>query len=166
MRKILLILMVFITLFSSCEKEVNTSFRLVKVLINKTDKDLIYFVNTNVSKDSKRSFGNDSISLIFVKNSKTNLPPIGPYYIDVENVAVEKEVVFNLSDTSFFEFNQNRLSWSEKDSLYWANMSLEAKGTTFNTEHTETLQYSDELLDIMCKDYSMLEKFPEYYSKK
>jgi len=101
-------------LLSGCEKERNTSFELVKTLINKTDNQLLYSIKTNVRADSVVSFGNDSLSMKFVKNGTVFLPPIGPYSIDIESVRIESEVLYNITDTSYFQFNFYRDECDDK----------------------------------------------------
>ena len=149
----------------SCQKERNTSFSLVKVLVNKTDKVLLFSIQADVLNDSIYSYGNDSIAMTFVKKGNTSLPIIGPYNIDIDNVYIVKEVVYNLSDTTSFEFNQNRLQWNRSDSIFWDNIILETEGTTFDENHIETLYYSSQMKDIMSKNYSMLNIFSVYYKR-
>ncbi|HOD68202.1 MAG: hypothetical protein ACOX32_00955 [Bacteroidaceae bacterium] len=153
-------------LLSGCEKERNTSFELVKTLINKTDNQLLYSIKTNVRADSVVSFGNDSLSMKFVKNGTVFLPPIGPYSIDIESVRIESEVLYNITDTSYFQFNFYRDECDDKNSLYKEMIFYGVDGNIFNERHTEKLFFTDTLIPIMTKDYTMLEKFSEYYSKQ
>lgn len=161
------IIIIFIIVFSlsSCEKEKNTSFELIKILVNKTDDELLYSIKTNVGADSVISLGNDSITMKFVKNGTVHLPPIGPYNIDIESVSIESEVIYNLTDTSCFQFSLNRNEWDGHDSLYNEMILNEVEGNSMNEKHTECLAFTDTLNSIMTKDYTMLEKFLEYYSK-
>jgi hypothetical protein len=108
------------------------------------------------------------IGFYFVHHSSISLPPIGPYHIDVKGVGMLEEKLYNLSDTSFSQFNLDRKTWNRNDSIYWDNITysvLDGTNKGMHERHFETLKFQDTLSCIMQKDYSMLEKFKEYYAK-
>jgi hypothetical protein len=151
----------------SCEKKSDTTFEYTKSLVNKTDKVLFYFVRTTSGENSDFSYGNDSIGFFFVKHEQISLPPIGPYHISIEGVSMREEMLYNLTDTCFYQFNLNRTTWTEIDTLYWDNITynVENGSNGWHELHFETLYFTDTLLSIMQKDYTMLHKFSEYYAK-
>lgn len=151
--------------FISCEKEFDTAYILTKSLSNKTNTDLYYFIETNVGRDSIISYGNDSVSLQFIKKSHITLPPIGPYDFSIEGAGLKFEILYNLSDTSAFNFNLIKANWSKNDSIYSEYLTTIVEGSTFDEHLIEILQFQDTLKSIMTKDYSMLTRFKEYYSK-
>jgi hypothetical protein len=148
---------------------VDTTFEYTKSLVNETDKVLFYAVRTTADSDSAFSYGHDSIGFYFVYRDKISLPPIGPYYIDFKRISMRDEKLYNLTDTSFFQFNLIRNNtWNEKDSIYWDNITysvFDGTNAGMHEIHFETLKFQDILFPIMQKDYSMLEKFKEYYAK-
>jgi hypothetical protein len=152
----------------SPEKDVDTTFEYTKSLVNETDKVLFYAVRTTAGSDSVFSYGRDSIGFYFVHCSKISLPPAGPYHIDIEGISMREEKLYNLTDTSFFQFDLNRNTWDEKDSIYWDNITysvLDGTNAGMHERHIETLKFQDILFPIMQKDYGMLEKFEEYYAE-
>lgn len=165
MSRVSLLLFALLAL-TSCERTIDTSNELVKVLVNQTDKKLLYSVTTNVGSGSVVSYGNDMVELNFVRNSTVTLPPIGPYYIDVDGVSVEGEILYNLTDTSLFSYNADWTKWDVYDSLYATKISYKNEGEVMHAKNTATLTFNDTLLSIMTKDSTMLKKFPEYYSKR
>jgi hypothetical protein len=151
----------------SCEKDSDTTFEYTKSLVNETDKILFYAVSTSKGSNSDFSYGHDSIGFYFVHYGKVTLPFVGPYHIDIEGIGMREEKLYNLTDTSSFQFNLNRNTWSKEDSLYWAHIIynvFDGSNKGIHEIHFETLRLKDTLLAIMQKDYSMLEKFKEYYA--
>jgi hypothetical protein len=118
MNRLLYFLCIIILCFIRCnpEKDVDTTFEYTKSLVNETGKILFYAVQTTVGNESAFSYGHDSIGFHFVHQDKVSLPPVGPYNIDIEGVGMREEKLYNLTDTSFFQFNLNRETWSGKDS--------------------------------------------------
>jgi hypothetical protein len=152
----------------SLEKEVDTTFEYTKSLVNETGKTLFYIVQSTAGSDSAFSYGHDSIGFYFVHRSKVSLPPVGPYHIDMEGISMREEKLYNLTDTSFFQFNLNRNTWNRNDSIYWDNVIysvLDGTNGGMHERHFETLKFRDTLFSIMRKDYTMLDKFKEYYGR-
>ncbi len=151
--------------FISCEKEFDTSFQLTKTLINKTNTTLFYYIKTTVGIDSTISYGNDSVSFIFIHKSHVTRPFLSISSSDIEGVGMRSEIIYNLSDTSFFSFNLIKASWTRKDSIYYENRTYKVEGSGLHEQHFETFQFQDTLKSFMTKDYSMLTRFKEYYSQ-
>jgi hypothetical protein len=79
---------------------------------------------------------------------------------------MREEKLYNMSDTSFFQFNLNRNTWNMNDTIYWDHVTYTALDGTnrgMHERHFEALKFQDILSSIMQKDYSMLDKFSEYY---
>lgn len=152
--------------FISCEKTIDTSSEYWKWLVNETDKVFFYVVHTTVGSDSTFSYDSDSISFYFVKYGTVTPPPIGAYNIDIEKVIPLTETLYNLTDTSSFLYSGALVSGDWRDSLYRKCISVNNEGGSFyHDKYMETLVITDTLFSIMKKDYTMLDKFKEYYLK-
>jgi hypothetical protein len=128
---------------------------------------LFYVVRTSSGSDSTFSYGRDSIGFHFVHHDRISLPPVGPYHIDIKGVGMREERLYNLTDTSFFQLNLNS-AWNKKDSIYWDNITdniLDGSNGGMHYRHFVTLKFRDTLSSIMQKDYSLLDKFREYYGR-
>ena len=164
-----LLSIVFCFMLCSCEKTVNVTYEYTKSLVNETEKILFYAIRTTHGSDSAFSYGHDSIGFYFVHYEQLTLPPIGPYHIDMGGVSMREEYLYNLSDTSSFQFNLNRNTWGKEDSLYWAHITynvFSGSNRGMHEIHFETLKLSNALLPVMQKDYAMLDKFKEYYANE
>jgi hypothetical protein len=96
------------------------------------------------------------------------IPPIGPYHISVEGISMREELLYNLTDTSFFRFNLNRTTWSKRDSIYQDNITytvFSGSNRGMHSKYFETLRFTNNISDLMQKDYTLPEKFPEYYTR-
>ena len=166
----LIILLLILHFLMGCERTRSTSSEYWKSFVNETDKVFFYVVRTSVGSDSAFSYGNDSIGFYFAIHGTVTLPPIGPYHIDIDQVFPRGEELYNLTDTCSFWYTDSN-SWS--DSLYRAYISFyhDEEGNFYKGKYAETLVMTDTLLSvfsttIMQKDYTMLDKFKEYYANE
>jgi hypothetical protein len=174
MSKILLLL-----LFSgllSCSKSVELSSSFQKTIINKTEKMIINLINTEVRTDSLIIKKNDSISVLHVKMSMSESVLFGIASTRPPSLLVYKDILYNLTDTTCYQFKSNQEyynytvynadTFKGNDSIYIANLERHAnnESETHPKMHIKLI-INDPILKIMQKDYSMLEKFKEYYQK-
>ncbi|MDR0559422.1 MAG: hypothetical protein LBG92_04585 [Prevotellaceae bacterium] len=123
-------------------------------------------IETNVGRDTVISDGNDSSSVVFRKKSTIETGFSLAWERWIAEVNVMQETLFNLSDTSkFVPSNKGLSESSENDLIYYRHFSVtENKLSTANNPIMYfNLHFTDSIVDIMHKDYTMLEKFPEYY---
>jgi hypothetical protein len=157
----LIILFALFYLLTGCEPTHDTSSEFWKSLVNETDNVLFYVIHTSKGSDSTFSYGHDSIGFYFATYGTITLPPIGPYHIDLDRIFPLEEKLYNLTDTCSFSYLGSLGNW--KDSLYRENIFCNDDGGFYKNKSMETLVVRDTLFSIMQKDYSMLEKFREYY---
>jgi hypothetical protein len=162
----LTILFVLFYLLAGCEKTVYTSSELWKSLVNETDRDLFYVVHTTERSDSAFAYSHDSIGFYFEKHETITLPPIGPYSIDIDHIFSLEEELYNLTDTCSFFHQGPWVIGDWRDTLYQENIFRDNNQNFFNKKLSQTLVVTDTLFSIMQKDYTMLEKFGEYYNQK
>jgi hypothetical protein len=163
----LIILFAPLYFFTSCEPTLNTSSEYWKSLVNETDKVFFYIAHSTAGSDSAFAYGNDSIGFYFAIHETVTLPLIGPYHIDIDRVFPLEEKLYNLTDTSSFLHVGPYYSGNWRDSLYRTYISCNREGSSFNNnKYMETLVITDTLIStmIMQKDYTMLDKFKEYYA--
>ncbi len=126
-------------------------------IINKTNKELFIVSYFDVKNDSAYCHGNDSVSLIFVKKVYFSHPIIGPYNIDEGEYPEPKIInIYNISDTTFFT---GRSMTEDEKKLVISEYILGFR------HHIEKLYITDGFLTLFKKDYSMLNKFKEFYKK-
>lgn len=168
MYKFIVILLLFnIFLLSSCEEKYDSTFTTNQIFVNYTKYNIVYEISTDVGNDTIYSKGNDSITVSFKKNGTVTLPLIGPYSINIERVNLFSKTLYVLNDTTSYirKYGTNGAMLNKQDSIFFENMKFFEFGSTYNIIETEKLYFTDELKQIMQKDYTMLEKFKEYYMK-
>ncbi len=168
MSKIVLrsVLSVFIVLCIACKKEVEIVSTLEKIVVNSTENTLFYIVSTTAGKDSLLVEPKDSAGLVFCTSRMVKTSFLGG--TEADGVGLRSETIFNLTDTCKFSpktIYKSLYQGNYKDSLYYNQISLSVAGTNIDFQEKMTLYYSDLLKPIMEKDYSMLERFPEYYKE-
>jgi hypothetical protein len=161
------IILIVPLLLVSCErKEIeDVVYTRYQTLINTTGKQLYYAIETNVGHDTLISMGHDSSSVVFHRKSTVETG-FGEHW--TAEVSVTGEILFNLSDTSkFVPSNKGILDSGEEDLIYYRHFSVieDKLSTVKNPILYFNLHFTDSIVDIMQKDYSMLEKFKEYYAK-
>lgn len=154
----------------SCQKEKEYTSKLCRVVVNNTNKDLCLTTKIDVGSDELYSIENDSVFVIFEKKHTVSAYPYEHAGLRNDPVCVEKETLYNLTDTTQFIFttgfcNYPNESNNEKDSIYLKNLSfnLAENSTDANPFIIATLNVTNSILQIMEKDYNMLNIFKEYY---
>lgn len=166
-----LIIIVALPLFSCAPSQESGVYTLHKILINRTDKDLHYEVETDI--DKKIVFVNalDSTSIIF-SYATTLDKDIAGLSVRLKKIQTLKETVFNLTDTTKYIYDLPyeiipQEGINEKDITYGQSLSwsLGENSTDENPVVYSKLNFTDDIVQIMQKDYNMLETFSAYYNK-
>jgi hypothetical protein len=129
------------------------------------DKDISFYLETNnqvkyaeVNIDKTFGWGNARLDSVMLFNLK-----------DTTSIVWNATLPGGSYTISYFEsLFTHAPPWeiSSEDSLKWhISSSLWSGYTDEKWDVRKTLRVTDELLDIMEKDYSMLERFPEFYEK-
>ena len=161
--RIIVLLFAFVT-FYGCDRIISTKHTAYETMVNKTSDKYIYILETDVKADTIFSNGLDSNVVVFVKNSTIDLPIFGPYSIGISRVVVNRRYIYNISDTtSYIQPSVN----SSNDSIFFTHIKFDGvmTGSIYNQMDTEKLIVNNEIKQIFFKDYSMLNKFKDYYKK-
>lgn len=161
-----LIIVLFITLImSGCDRTHDTLFTLKQVLTNTQNCDIVYIVSTDVGNDTLYSMGNDTDSVTFKQYGTIDFGfTIGPYSVDVKRVSIISKYLYLLNDTSVY-IRRYGDAVTDRDSVFFANTQFLSFGNVYDITEREELIFTDDVRDIMKKDYTMLEKFSAYYQK-
>lgn len=183
MNKLAFVLFCIFILFS-CAPSVKKSYTFTKRIVNKTEAIIINEITT-------KSVGNYSVSVNPSKSGemtmsiaiKTKPELFGLAHTRVPQLMIKKDIIYNLRDTTSYIFLRNDekedtysagiykycnlkyIPLSATDSIYASCLSKgESIGINNNNPHLfVTLTVNEKLLSIMEKDYTMLEKFKDYY---
>lgn len=171
MNKILILIQLCFVCIS-CSKSHDLTSTLHKVLVNKTEKSLVHILNTNVGVDTITSYGMDSLSVSFVKVSRSDSDLFGTGHDRAPLVEVYGEVTYNLSDTTKIEYSisycdYSQLGTSAKDSIYGSKLVfiLDDLSTDSKPIIYAKWYFDEDILSLMTKDYSMLDLFKDYYQR-
>ena len=154
----ILFLILLSTVFVSCEISREVDSLLMRQFVNQTDKRLYVVTQTNCGTDSIMFGYLDTANMMFVYKQNISLPPIGPYRVDIEMPIIEKEVIYNLSDTTCYDWNK-----MENFPDFNAIENKELRKIIGNNEVRYRTYITDSLLNLFQKDYSLLDRFSEYY---
>ncbi len=165
MNKNLIVLLFCIFLVSGCDRTHDTLFTLKQVLTNTQNCDIVYIVSTDVGNDTLYSMGNDTDSVTFKQYGTVDFGfMIGPYSVDVKRVNVISKHLYLLNDTSVY-IRRYGDAVTDRDSVFFTNTNFSSFGSVYDITEREELIFTDDVRDIMKKDYTMLEKFSAYYQK-
>lgn len=171
MNKILIVIQICIVCIS-CSKSDDLTSTLHKVLINKTDKQLTHILHTNVGVDTITSKGMDSLGVTLMRITKSESGLFGMGHNRAPLVEVQYEVTYNLTDTTKLEYSISYCDYAQdgttvEDSIYASKMIfiLDELSTDANPIINAKWYFDNDVLNIMTKDYSMLNLFKDYYQK-
>ena len=159
---------IFITLLTSCNPKAFEYTEIINYkIVNCTNKTYSCHITQSIIKSEHSETLNslvnehDSISICFTKTAMRTYNEVMFIYSDTANV-----ILYNLSDTTFFSFLQT-ISFSNINGYFVRNYNDDVSKYTKNSGALASyiLKITPELLFLFEKDYSMLEKFPEYYRK-
>ncbi|MEI6752975.1 MAG: hypothetical protein WCK78_07385 [Paludibacter sp.] len=165
MNKIRIIALLFaLVTFHGCDRIISTKHTTNETMVNKTLDKYIYILDTDVKIDTIFSNGLDSNGVVFIKNSTIDLPIFGAYTIEISRVLVNRRYLYNISDTtSYIQPNINNYN----DSILFTHVKFNGvmTGSIYNQIDTSKLIVNNEIKKIFSKDYTMLDKFKDYYKK-
>ena len=165
--KIKLILLSIVALFfSSCNREVDMSYERSFDIENKSSSDIYVNIVTDAGSEGKFIYPDEREKISFIRTDETKLGPFdmarGPNENRLE-IKLKEFELYNLTDT---------MKWliSETDSLqldlFFEEHSALISGTSLNATVEDKHVITDAFLNSLTeKDYSMLEKFKDYYGR-
>jgi hypothetical protein len=158
-------------LLVSCVPERDTSSTMNRYLVNKTDKIIIQELETSIGYFELKSNGMDTIKVLL---SKKGFIEAGIAYstISISPVHITKDVLYCISDTTKFEYNRSYsiegydIPLTKEDSTYFDCIVFKSQGNDIYHPVSDVIfQYPGAIMSIMKKDYTMLDKFKDYYKK-
>jgi len=156
-RIIVITVLFFAYLLSSCDRNGVADNIFEDKLVNQTSKELFFVSYFDVKSDSAYCHAKDSVSLIFIKQVHWSMPFIGPYSIDEgEYPKQQLAIIYNLSDTTIY--GKTELA-DLKKSLSVDSFKLSSRKIT----HIKFI--TNNFILSFKKDYTMLDKFKEFYKK-
>ena len=173
MNKYLIITVLCCGIVSGCTKKREASVILKYTVINESQKLIIFSATTDVGYKEVEIKNNSVGEIEFIKKEK--LKDDGGWTIYGGNgepihamvdINLKISCIYNIFDTSRYCFEPHQQQYEPIDSMFLNGTDSKISGTAWNVIEHINITIQNNLLDIMCKDYSMLEKFPEYYSKK
>jgi hypothetical protein len=155
----------------ACTHTEKWSMTLHKSVVNATDKELYYEVKTDEGIENRSIHAFDSITVTFYKEHYAESSVLAST-VRQNRIKIEQETVFNLTDTSRYEYNlkyerspQQGTTEEEKIFAQRLTWTLGNTSTDENAIIIIKLHVTESILQIMQKDYSMLDRFKEYYGR-
>jgi hypothetical protein len=152
-----------------CTHTQKWSVTLHKSVINTTSKKLHYEIKTDEGVKNEFVDAFSSINIIFYKEHEGERD-ILTSTVYQNGIKTERETVFNLTDTSKYEYNLAyeiipKVGNTKEEKIFARHLLWEfgERSTDENAIIIIKLNVTDSIVDIMQKDYGMLEKFKEYY---
>jgi hypothetical protein len=168
-----LLIIIFALSLSSCVKEREASAILKFVVNNESQKLIVFAVTSDIGYKEINIKSNNLGEIEFHKTITKK--DDGGWTIyggdgDPNNAIVSVDFIdnciYNISDTTCYCFEAGQPISEKIDSIYLNNTNVEISGTAWNLIECYNVVIPDTLLTNMKKDYSLLEKFSEYYSNK
>lgn len=168
-----LLIIIFALSLSSCEKEREASAILKFAVNNESQKLIVFSVTSDIGYKEiyikSNILGELEFQKTITKKDDGGFTIYGgdgkPNYAIV-SVDVIDIWIYNISDTTSYCFEVGQPISEQIDSIYLNNTNVKISGTAWNLIECHNVVIPDTLLTSMKKDYSLLEKFTEYYSKK
>jgi hypothetical protein len=168
MNKVLCLLLILLLFACGWEKEITVSSETVFEVKNHSAKDIACVVKTEVRDDLLYLKPQDIKKMSFRKEEKQVVEtfPGGEHLFDlVEHVDYSEQGIYNLTDTSKY-IRISGLAASQQDTLFDAGRNIWLEGDALNRLVNVVFEVTDTLLTITEKDYTMLDKFSEYYDRQ
>lgn len=164
------IVSLILILLSSCVKETDLSKTRIIRLTNPTDKRLIYYFEANFGSTRKSDtlFAEENQTVDYTFTERVT---VKRRFFDFDDIfsgyIIFHEELYNLDDTLSFVFTKNSevtMTQEESEYMEYTNQHTTRSGKNDVVIVTE-LVYNDTLSAFLRKDYTMLEKFKDYYHK-
>jgi len=162
MNKIIVVL--FCLLLFSCDNMVTN--KATFSLVNYTTKKHIAIIETEETgtKDLKTLNMHDSSAFNWTTRTSYQRPDVGLLSISIYNLSDTMNIDWNLGE--IYNFYYSSLPINHNDSIVKKSLLI----IDYNTHGALNMYYkvsiTDTLLTLFKKNYSMLEKFKDYYSSK
>jgi len=158
-----LIICILVAVLSCACHTVTTKTTLYDKIINRTNKEIYYFIDTNIGSRNIAIASNDSstIEMEYMSESTESILAYERFYHQVEYTQI---CIYNLNDTTSIDRAKIKESL-ESDSLLLSNFDNHIEGTPSNFNVYNMTIVDNYLITYFKKDYSMLERFKEYYQK-
>lgn len=152
-------LLFFVILVSSCQKKVTTKEEYHFELLNQSEKKLFLKITTNHGVDSILCNAKDSVSLNFIRvyERTETIFPMEPFDRGID---AEREELYNITDTT--KYISTPFRDTKQDTVFQRQINRLWKNDCFLVDK---LHYLQDSAKYMQKDYTMLEKFRDYYNK-
>ncbi|MGI6478829.1 MAG: hypothetical protein ACOX0M_05220 [Salinivirgaceae bacterium] len=167
MNKHLIIIALCCGIVSGCIKGKYHYFTEVLTLRNETPNNICFYFESTFGSDTLFAKGIDTVSYSHTEEIyvESHIAGSTPHYIPIHLITLYE--LYNITDTLSYVLKIGGESiCSSLDSVFLNHImfSKTINGTHRVKEHI--IKYDSYIDTVMSKDYSMLEKFPEYYSKK
>ena len=169
--KIIFLIFSLMFLFFSCSKEIEKSHELKYQTYNQTSKEVYVCIETDTEEKGCFIYPEKTEEIVFKKTEMTKLGPFdmakgaNEQTLEIETRQI---VIYNLIDTMVCQFvwgNSNKDD-SLQYELFIKDRSFSIIGTSLNSEEIVKHIITDDFLNSLTeKDYSMLEKFKDYYGR-
>ena len=154
----------------SCNKEREATVELVYEINNNSQNIIIFSVTTDVGLKEIKLIKENKGELEFEK-AETKKDDGGWTIYGGDgapsnafiSISVLAECVYSITDTSYYCWNIGQKISNPIDSIYLNGIDVDINGTAWNVTKYIKVTISDSLLILMQKDYTMLDKFKEYY---
>ncbi len=160
--------MLIVILFAHCDP-VQYEHELKVYIQNGTNKDIVLNITTQKGVSHVKTGTILYVDEFDIKDSATFKTEF--IYAHPEMIYIIDAYLFNLSDTTYTHWDNIQLGniyrgWYEQEGINSTCWLIEQDEMPNGDQHDNySLTVSDALLYVMEKDYSMLERFPEYYRK-
>ena len=157
---------------SSCFSEKDTSSTMNRILVNSTNKIIIQDLETSIGNYRLKSNGNDTSKVELLRKGNIEGGLAVTYStVSIEPIYVLKDILYCISDTTKYEYKEKYsienydIPRVINDSIYFNCFEFHNVGKNkYHPSCNIVFEYTT-TLNILKKDYSMLEKFKEYYKK-
>lgn len=132
-------------------------------IVNWTTKDVSYFIDTNIGVKTVNVLPNDSATIeMEYKNESSET--ILAYETFLYNVEYNQILIYNLTDTTCMD--RHKIQELIKSDILFSNhfySKLEGDSDDFHVYNSTIID--DYIINYFSKDYTMLDKFKDYYKK-
>lgn len=152
------------TIFFLCScHTIKIQTNLYDKIVNKTSKDVSYFIDTNIGVKTVNVLPNDS-NTIEMEYKNESCETILAYETFQHDVVYNQILIYNLSDTTYLD--RHKIQELIKSDIIFSNhFSSKLEGYPENFHVYNSTIIDDYIINYFSKDYTMLDKFKDYYKK-
>jgi hypothetical protein len=139
------------------------STELNEAVVNQSNKEIIYCIDTNIGNDCVTIMPQDSIVLKMEYQHEFS-ESILAYEVFPHYVTYNKILIYNLTDTtSMCDVEIGR--FMKTDTVFASHFDTKMEGNSNDLRVHNRTVISNYVLSKFSKDYTMLERFDKYYQK-